>query len=81
MKISLFLINEKSFSVKCDNTLMAWHFCEIGLEKIWSEMVFNSENLPLLHNVMSQTFLIYQNTDDYWLADTEIFVRKIWNEI
>ena len=30
-------------------------------------MVYNFENLPLLHDVMSQTFLIYRNTDDYWL--------------
>ena len=49
--------------VKCDNILMVLHFCIFGSEKFQREMVFNSENLPKLHDVMSQTFLIYRNTD------------------
>ena len=39
--------------VKCDNTLIVLHFCIFSFEKIRKEMVFNSENLPLLHDVMS----------------------------
>ena len=50
------MMNKK---VKCDNTLMEIHFCRFGFEKILREIVFNSEILPLLHDVMSQTFLIY----------------------
>ena len=53
--------------VKCDNILMVLHFCIFGSEKFQGEMVFNSENLPKLHDVMSQTFLIYRNTNDCWL--------------
>ena len=55
------MMNKK---VKCDNTLMEIHFCRFGFEKILREIVFNSEILPLLHDVMSQTFLIYRNTND-----------------
>ena len=58
------MMNKK---VKCDNTLMEIHFCRFGFEKILREIVFNSEILPLLHDVMSQTFLIYRNTNDYGL--------------
>ena len=47
--------------VKCDNTLMVSHFCRFGFEDNAKEMVFNSVNLPLVDNVMSQSFLIYQN--------------------
>ena len=50
--------------VKCDNILMVLHFCIFGFEKFQGEMVFNLEKLPQLHDAMSQTFLIYRNTND-----------------
>ena len=52
-------------SVKWDKTFTVLHFWRFGLEIILKEMVNNSENFPLLHYIMSQTFQIYRNTNDY----------------